>query len=211
MDDLFQQLEVVRQRGNTFEYTDNSQRSCKIVIEQASPPESLGLKATLAYGLTKDGIPIYNPGHTLLSHLTQPRLQNAILADYGLPERTYEQIVPVLKDLSKSCVDLRKVFLDGEKRDRLDELVKMVCGAHPDLKGVFTSLGFAFPVEPEPIVTPAPILVQEENPRDDIVFEAAEMTVKVLCEAGYSCAVSGMVAAYIQANDAGLPLPEVSL
>ncbi|SJL13316.1 uncharacterized protein ARMOST_16756 [Armillaria ostoyae] len=207
LDDLFQQLEVVKQRGNTFEYTDNSQRSCKIVIEQASAPESLGLKATLAYSLTKDGIPIYNPGHTLLSHLTQPRLQNAILADYGLLERTYEQIVPVLKELSKSCVDLWKVFLDGEKRDRLDELVKAVCGAHPGLKEVFTSLGSAFPVEPEPIVTPAPILVQEENPRDDIVFEAAEMTVKVLCEAGYSCAVSGMVATYLQANDTGLPLP----
>ncbi|KAK0184439.1 hypothetical protein F5146DRAFT_1145279 [Armillaria mellea] len=191
LDDLFQQLEV-------------------IIIEQASPPESLGLKDSLAYGLTKDGIPIYNPGHTLLSHLTQPRLQNAILADYGLPERTYEQIVPILKDLSKSCMDLWDVFVDGEKRDRLDELVKVVCRAHPDLKRMFTSLGFAFPVEPlaEPITTQAPILVPQDNPRDDIVFEAAEMTVKVLCEADYSCAVSGMAASYLLANDAELPLPD---
>ncbi|KAK0479173.1 hypothetical protein IW261DRAFT_1479652 [Armillaria novae-zelandiae] len=207
LDDLFQQLEVAKPRGNTFEYTDNSQRSCKIVIEQVSLPESLGLKESLAYGLTKDGIRIYNPAHTLVSHLTQPRLQNVILADYGLPERTYEQIVPVLKELSKSSVDLRKAFLDGEKKDQLDELVKVICGSHPELKGMLTNLGFAFLAEPEPIIAKEPILVLEDNPRDDIVFEAAEMAVNVLCEAGYSCAVSGMVASYLQVNDTVLPLP----
>ncbi|KAK0224340.1 hypothetical protein IW262DRAFT_1481647 [Armillaria fumosa] len=208
LDDLFQQLEVVKRRGNTFEYTDNSQRSCKIVIEQVSPPESLRLKASLAYGVTNDGVPIYNPGHTLVSHLTQPRLHNAISADYGLPERTYEQIVPVLQELSKSCMDLRKVFLDGEKRDQLDELVKAVCGSHPELKGVLTTLGFAFLAEPEPVIAKGPVLVLEDNPREDIVFAAAEMTVKVLWEAGYFCAVSGMVASYLQVNDTALPLPD---
>ncbi|KAK0499224.1 hypothetical protein EDD18DRAFT_1330381 [Armillaria luteobubalina] len=207
LDDLFQKLQVAKRRGNTFEYTDNS-RSCKIVITQVSPAESLGLEASLAYGLTQDGIPIYNPGHTLVSHLTQPRLHNAISADYGLPERTYEQIVPVLQELSKSSVDLRKVFLDGVKRDQLDELVKAICGSHPELKGVLTTLGFAFLSDPEPVIAKGPILVLEDNPRDDIVFEAAEMTVKVLCEAGYSCAVSGMVASYLQVNDTALPLPD---
>ncbi|KAK0460388.1 uncharacterized protein EV420DRAFT_1746712 [Desarmillaria tabescens] len=211
LDDLFQKLGVVKRNNNTFNYTDdNSQRTCKILIEQAPSPESLGLNPTLAYGSTKDRIPIYNPGITLFSHLTQPRLRNAILADYGLPERTYEQIVPVLKDLSKANVDLRKAFLDGEERNRLDELVKGVCAVHEDLKGVFANLGFVTPEEEKPIVDTAPVQIQQEehNPRDDIVFEAATMTMKMLSDAGYHCAVSGMVASYLQANDAELPLPD---
>ncbi|KAK0457964.1 uncharacterized protein EV420DRAFT_1545617 [Desarmillaria tabescens] len=186
LDDLFQKLKV-------------SQRICKILIEQAPPPESLGLHPALAYGLTKDGIPIYNPGHTLFSHFTQPRLRNAILADYGLPERT---------------VDLRKAFLDGEERDQLDELVKAVCGVHAELKGVFANLGwFVIREETKAVVNPAlPSLAQqqEDNPRDDIVFEATTMPMKVLSESGYHCVVSGMMASYLQANDAELLLPEVS-
>lgn len=209
VDDVFKRLGYTKRSDNSFDYTDSSRNSCKILVERALPPENMGMHPASAYRITKDGIPIYHPGHTLLSHLTQPRLQSAILANYGLPERIYDQIVPVLKDLASSGVDLRRPFLDGEKRDRLDDLVKAVCMVNLDLKEVFRSIGFEIPIGPEEVVG-AVAIQQKEKTKDDVVIDGTKKTVKVLQEAGYVCAVSGVVASYLCANDKKLWLPDVS-
>ncbi|KAK0499223.1 hypothetical protein EDD18DRAFT_1155932 [Armillaria luteobubalina] len=209
LDDVFKKLGVTKRSDNSFDYTDSSQNSCKILVEQAQPPESMELHPLSTYRITKDGIPIYHPGHTLLSHLTQPRLQSAILANYGLPERTYDQIVPVLKDLANLGVNLRQLFLDGEKRDKLDDLVKAVCMVNLDLREVFRSLGFAIPIGPEEVVH-AVAVQPEKKTKDDVVLDAAKKTVKVLQEAGYTCAVSGVVASYLWSNNKNMWLPEVT-
>ncbi|SJL13315.1 uncharacterized protein ARMOST_16755 [Armillaria ostoyae] len=209
VDDVFKRLGITKRSDNSFDYTDSARNSCKILVERALPSESMGLHPASAYRITKDGISIYHPGHTLLSHLAQPRLQSAILANYGLPERTYNQIVPVLRDLASSGVDLRQPFLDGEKRDRLDDLVKAVCMVNLDLKEVFRSLGFEIPIGPEEVVDAAAIQ-KEEKTKDDVVIDAAKKTVKVLQEAGYVCAVFGVVASYLCANDKKLRLPDAT-
>ncbi|KAK0224339.1 hypothetical protein IW262DRAFT_1372368 [Armillaria fumosa] len=209
LDDVFKQLGVTKRSDNSFDYTDSSRNSCKILVERAPPPESMGLHPASAYRITKDGIPIYHPGHTLLSHLTQPRLQSTILANYGLPERTYDQIVPVLKDLANSGVDLRQPFLDGEKRDRLDDLVKAVCTVNFDIREVFRSLGFSIPIGPDELAH-AVAIHPEKKTKEDVVIDASKKTVKALQEAGYACAVSDVVASYLWSNDKTLWLPDVT-
>ncbi|KAK0224321.1 hypothetical protein IW262DRAFT_1295945 [Armillaria fumosa] len=135
---MFKQLRVTKKSNNSFDYTDSLRHSCKILVERAQPPESMGLHPASAYGIMKD-------------------------ANYSLPGRTNDQIVPVLKDLTNSGVDLRQPFLDGKKRDRLE----------------IWSLGFAIPIGPEDAVD-AITIQHEKKTKDDVVINAAKMTVKYL-------------------------------